>query len=367
MLRSRPSPSQPRRWAGAAAAAASALLVAGCGSHAAKHPVAAPTTTSPASSTSTSGTTPPTTAAPRRPACPLTGQAAPGGKVPARPALAIKIGNDPGAWPQSGLGHADIVLEEPIEGAMTRLVAIYQCQQATTVGPVRSTRWIDDQVLPQFGHPGFAFAGGIIPDEALVHAAGLVDLGYDTAVSAYERSSNRYPPENLYTSTVKLWAAMTSRNPPRPIFQYGPPTVAGQRVTAATLRFSSIYSVGWRWVPAQHLWLRSVNGSVERTAARHLVRAANVVIERVRTVSGRWPEDVNGALGVHSITVGSGPLVVLSRGHAVSGTWSRSATTVPAQLRAADGKPIRLAPGPTWVELLPSGGFVTSSLALQHP
>lgn len=286
--------------------------------------------------------------------------------MPPRPALAIKVGNDPGAWPQSGLGRADIVIEEPIEGAMTRLVAIYQCQQAAMVGPVRSTRWIDDQVLPQFGHPGFAFAGGIIPDEQLVHAAGLVDLNYTRAPGAYERTTNRYPPENLYTSTAALWDLMASRTPPRPIFRYGPPTGAGRPATAATLQFSSSYSVGWLWVPSAHSWLRSVDGTVDRTAAGHPLRAADVVIERVRTVPGRWPEDVNLALGVHSITVGSGPLVVLTDGRAISGTWSRSSTAVPARLTAANGVPITLAPGTTWVELLPSGGFVTGSLALRY-
>ncbi|HET9071949.1 MAG TPA: DUF3048 domain-containing protein [Acidimicrobiales bacterium] len=357
MLRSHVPSSRRRRWA--VAAAGSALLLAGCGAHA-DHPTTSPP---PSSSTSTS-TTPPTTAPAPRPTCPLTGQPAPGGKVPQRAALAIKVGNDPGAWPQSGLDRADIVIEEPIEGAMTRLVAIYQCNESAAVGPVRSTRWIDDQMLPQFGHPGFAFAGGIIPDEALVHAAGLVDLNFDRVPGAYVRISSRYPPENLYASTAALWKAMTPATAPHPIFHYGSPTKAGPPVTAATLQFSSSYSVGWQWVPSAHLWLRTVDGSVDRTAVGHPLHAANVVIERVATVSGTWPEDVNLALGVHSITVGSGPLVVLTGGRAVSGTWSRSSTAVPARLVTTGGTPITLAPGPTWVELLPSGGFVTGSLTL---
>ena len=62
------------------------------------------------------------------PTCPLTGTPAPGGTVPARPALGVKIGNYPDDRPSSGLNQADIVFEEPVEGAITRLVAVFQCQ-----------------------------------------------------------------------------------------------------------------------------------------------------------------------------------------------------------------------------------------------
>jgi hypothetical protein len=76
--------------------------------------------------------------APVVPTCPLTGVPAPGGAVPARPALGIKIGNYPNDRPSSGLNNANIVFEEPVEGAITRLVAVFQCQSAALVGDLRS-------------------------------------------------------------------------------------------------------------------------------------------------------------------------------------------------------------------------------------
>src|SRR5581483_4111884 len=80
---------------------------------------------------------------PNGPKCPLTGRAAPSGKVPQRPALAVKVDNYSAARPQSGLDNADIVFEEPVEGGITRFVAIFQCQNAALVGPIRSARNID--------------------------------------------------------------------------------------------------------------------------------------------------------------------------------------------------------------------------------
>ncbi|HTT86353.1 MAG TPA: DUF3048 domain-containing protein, partial [Acidimicrobiales bacterium] len=82
----------------------------------------------------------PVVTVPSGPVCPLTGQSAPGGQVPQRPALAIKVDNYPAARPQSGLNDADIVFEEPVEGGITRFVAVFQCQPASLVGPIRSAR-----------------------------------------------------------------------------------------------------------------------------------------------------------------------------------------------------------------------------------
>src|SRR5438309_2305585 len=89
----------------------------------------------------------------RPPPCPLTGQRAPGGIVPQRPALAIKVENLPESRPQAGLDGADIVYEEPVEAGITRFIAVFQCREAARVEPVRSARLEDPDVLKQFGHP----------------------------------------------------------------------------------------------------------------------------------------------------------------------------------------------------------------------
>src|SRR5205807_7864396 len=69
------------------------------------------------------------------PVCPLTGAPAPGGSIPQRPAFAVKMPNDPTGRPQTGLDKTDIVYEEPVEGGITRLIAIYQCADADRIEP----------------------------------------------------------------------------------------------------------------------------------------------------------------------------------------------------------------------------------------
>lgn len=293
------------------------------------------------------------------PRCPLTDEPAPGGVVPARPALAIKVGNNPSARPQTGLNEADVIFEEPIEGAITRLLVVFQCHGAPQVGPVRSTRWIDLQLLEQFGHPIFGFAGGIDPDEALVRNSPVVDANFLRDYDLYYRTSDRLAPNNLYVATASLWHLDPSTTPPSPIFTFSsaiPRGLGAAPVDAATLTWSSIYDVQWSWDSARAAWVRTTNGVVDDDTSGRPVEAANVVILRVRTVPGPYVEDAEGDVGVHSITVGEGSVTVLRDGRAIRGIWQRSSIRQPFDLLTRQGTEIPLAPGPTWVELLPTRG-----------
>src|SRR6202453_408916 len=153
----------PRAWSLLAAAGLAGLLVSACSSAPAHTPAVKtrPTTTT-------------TTAPP--PTCPLTGEPAPGGTVPQRPALAVKIDNYPDARPQSGLDKADVIFEEPVEGGITRYAAVFQCQEAPLVGPVRSARNIDIGILGQLGTPLIAHVGGIDPVLANIEASPIVNV-----------------------------------------------------------------------------------------------------------------------------------------------------------------------------------------------
>src|SRR5438067_842366 len=104
---------------------------------------------------------PGTSPSPKLTVCPLTGVKAGHQFVPNRPALAVKVENLPAARPQTGLSWADIVYEEPVEAGITRFIAVYQCQDASRIEPIRSGRLTDPDILVQFGHPIFAYAGGV--------------------------------------------------------------------------------------------------------------------------------------------------------------------------------------------------------------
>ena len=172
---------RPLAWGVLATAGLTGLLLSACSSSAAHHDAAAkvkPTTTT-------------TTAPP--PACPLTGEPAPGGSVPQRPAMAVKIDNYPAGRPQSGLDKADIIFEEPVEGGITRFAAVFQCQNAALIGPVRSARNIDIGILGQLGNPLLAHVGGIDPVIANIDASPIVNVDIGDSQLAHDPPAGPRP------------------------------------------------------------------------------------------------------------------------------------------------------------------------------
>jgi hypothetical protein len=315
--------------------------------------------TKPVVSTSTSVTAPVTAT------CPLTGTPAPGGTVPQRPALGVKIGNYTSDRPSAGLNQADVVFEEPVEGAITRLLAVFQCQSVAMVGDLRSAREPDAAIMSQLSHPLFAHAGGINPVLALMQSSPLTDLNlltgrYDTAIHPVP---GRYPPYSFFTNTAALWAfAPSDVTPPAPIFTYSTTLPAGAVAGSGAsvhIPFSSTSDVRWTWSPSSGTYLRSYSGAPDILVGGAQTATTNVVIMSVQTATGTWVENSQGGREVLVTATGSGPLLVMRNGTAITGTWSRSSLTSPATLTTTGGAPITLQPGNTWEELVPSGVTVT--------
>ena len=328
--------------------------------------------------TVTSGSTPsnaskppPTTAVPPPTTvpttCPLTSTPAPGGTVPARPALGVKIGNYPDDRPSAGLNQADVVFEEPVEGGITRLVAVFQCQSPALVGDLRSARQPDVGIMSQLSKPLLVHVGGIDPVIALLQTSNITDenLQSGAAASAIILQPGRYAPYSTFANPAALWALDPSdTTPPAPIFTYSvaPPagSVAGSG-GSAHIPFSSASDVTWTWDPATNNYLRSYSTGPDTLLDGSQSAADNVVIMTVQTSNGPWYENNVGGLEVQIPNTGSGPVVVLRNGVAVTGTWTRTSVTQPPTLTATNGTPITLQPGNTWEELVPSGIPVTAA------
>ena len=204
---------------------AGALVLGACSSSHAKKKAAATTTS---------------TTAPA--VCPLTGAPSPLGTPPNRPALAVKVDNYQAARPQSGLDDTDLVFEEPVEGGITRYVAVFQCNNATSIGPVRSARNIDIGILGQLGNPGLAHVGGINPVLSNISAAGIPNLDLGNYAQAITHPSGRYAPYDTYTSTAALYGILpagTSTAPPKPIYTRRTPTSPGTGTRRAARGFAS--------------------------------------------------------------------------------------------------------------------------------
>jgi hypothetical protein len=320
----------------------------------------APAHSDAAKSTKSNATTT-TKAPPPAATCPLSGAAIPGGgPVPGRPALAVKIDNYPDARPQSGLDHADIVFEEPVEGGITRLVAVFQCQEAPgLVGPVRSARNIDIGILGEFGSPLLVHVGGIDPVLANIEASPIVNVDLGANGNIETHPAGRYAPYDTYSTTAQMWGTHpTMVTPPTPVFSFSnkvPP--GGTPAASVNIDFSGTSDVTWKYNPAISAFQRFYNATTPDTLADGVQNtAANVVVEYVQISYGPWVENSEGALEVQADLYpnASGNAIIFRGGQAIHGTWHRAALGSPTQFVNAYGQPIPLQPGQTWVELVPN-------------
>jgi hypothetical protein len=334
-------------WGALATAGLAGLVLSACSSSPSHHSAAArvkPTTTT-------------TTSAPA-PDCPLTGLPAPGGSIPQRPAMAVKIDNYPAGRPQSGLDKADIVFEEPVEGGITRYAAVFQCQDASLIGPARSARNIDIGILGQLGTPLLAHVGGINPVLANIDASPLVNVDLGSSNALMIHPAGKVPPDADYTSTAIVYGTHpTMTTPPQPLFTYSTTTPSGgSPVSSVNIDFSGTSNVTWKWNPTTKTFLRYYNSTTPDLLADGVQNAAaNVVVQYVQISYGPWVENSEGGLEVQADLYpnASGTAVVYRNGEAIPATWHRSTLGSPTQFVNSFGVAIPLQPGQTWVELVP--------------
>lgn len=291
------------------------------------------------------------------PTCPLTGEPARGG-VPARPVLAVKVENLPDARPQAGLQSADIVFEEPVEGGITRFIVLFQCDQVDRVGPVRSARNADPEVLAQFGVPVLAYSGGAPNVERVVEASDLVAINETAGGDAFERDPGRPSPHNLYTGTEAIYrVAHAGKQAPDPIFRYSESLQGkARRVSTIHLPFSPTYGdVYWSWNRRLGEWTRAHGDEPHVDELGDPISATNVVVQMVPAVIP------SGSLTPQLDLTGSGRAYVLRDGRMIVGRWERDSLDDVTRFVTKDGQEIVLAPGRTWVELFPSHLVVETS------
>jgi hypothetical protein len=290
------------------------------------------------------------------PTCPLTGTPRHKGQVVKRPALAVKIDNVSEALPQTGINSADVVVEELVEGGLTRLMAIFQCDAAPTVGPIRSARISDADILALLHGSVLGYSGANPKDlPPIVAHSDAVLISQDADPQLFYRSSAKPAPHNVFSSTTKLVhagvAKRKSLKAPKPLFSYGAIDPAAKHAHSVSMTWPAA-SAQWTW--SKQGWLRTQGGSPDRLSNGAQVHATNVVVMNVR-IASTGLHDVLGTPSPDDVTVGSNPVWVFRNGKMVKGTWHRSSITAGFTFRDKKGRKINLAPGRTWIELLPTG------------
>lgn len=299
----------------------------------------------------TTTTTTTTKPAPHYPNAPLTGLPDPGGVALTRSALTVKIENTPQALPQWGVDQADVVYEEIVNGGITRLAAVFNSQAPAKVGPVRSVRPTDTQVVWPLGGI-FAFSGGAPYAIDSIEQAPVKLIDESSAGDAMFRDLALEAPHNLFAVAPLLFAFKGTPTPPPALFSYRSSTtkVTGPKVARFVVPFPSIYPVTWTWDTATESWDRTLFGEADITGTGVRESPKNVIVMFVNYVHGIGTENSYADLQ------GSGVADVFTDGREVAGKWSRGPSMADVlDYTTSSGATIQLTPGQTWVEILNEG------------
>jgi hypothetical protein len=211
-----------------------------------------------------------------------------------KPVLAVKIDNIVYARPQTGLRSADIIYVIPVEGGLTRFMAVYSSHIPPVVGPVRSARQSDLDILQQFGRPAFAWSGATPHLVPFIERAPIVDL-YALQVGGYYRSQSRVAPYNLYANTKQLLAEAHGASKARDIgFRFGPvPADAEQAGGKGAASYSVKYpaaSYTFRWSAKDKRWLTWIDGTPAMATEGGQLGGSTVIIQYTQISTSRFEE-----------------------------------------------------------------------------
>lgn len=292
--------------------------------------------------------------------CPLNGMEAADKAQATRRPIVFQVDNAPEARPQSGLSQADIVYEAMAEGDITRFSAIFMCQEAATVGPIRSARLISLELVPEYGAllSNSGSSQGVAAE--LAARPEIPNINHDSYSGAYWRTDDRYAPHNLMTSTAGIRQAAAAAGFPVTASITGPTfkadTPAAAPLTSIAVPYSSWADVSYRYDPASNGWLRFIGGEPHIDALNNAqITARNVIIQYVQVAESDIEESEGGAMGLTFGLTGSGKALIFQDGQVISGQWSRPSLTAPTSYLDAAGSPIPLNRGQTWVQLVPTG------------
>lgn len=299
--------------------------------------------------------------------------------------LGVMIENSADARPQSGLSSADVVYEISAEGGISRFLAVYHCQDAGIVGPVRSARTYFLDFISEYGnYPLYAHVGGAnTPGPA--NALGQIEeygwaqyndlnqfsIGFPTFYRDYDRLGRTVATEHtMYAQTLKLWELAEKRgltnvdedginwdeNFTPYIFKDDAPV--DSRPTTQTIEYNiwsgmPAYTISWKYDKTSNSYLRS-NGGEPHTDLNNdkQIEAKNIVLLYMR--ESRANDGYEGNLHLLYGTKGTGKAVVFQDGKRIDGTWSKKNRTSRTIIEDKNGNEIEFNRGLIWFNVLPS-------------
>ncbi|MEY2634507.1 MAG: hypothetical protein RIS75_447 [Actinomycetota bacterium] len=271
------------------------------------------------------------------------------------PVLVVKIDDVKQARPQYALNEADLVIVEPVEGGLTRLFAVYQSQQPVRVGPVRSARITDTDLVQAFGKPGFAYSGSMTKLRPYLEAASMQLVGAPQGGDGYSRDTTRNAPHNYIGDYQTLLARID--DPAAALLQPTSSWKISETPTAGVPTKNVV--VGWPASEKTFVWDNALKAWKIKVYDSKLIslHCCDVVEERATTTNVFIMStylldspfgDKTGARTPYPETIGQGTGWVLTNGQTIEAVWKRPLGTDLPRWYTKAGQEIAVAAGNSW-------------------
>jgi hypothetical protein len=269
--------------------------------------------------------------------------------------LVVKIDDTNAAHPQIGLEDAEIVYIEQVEAGLTRLAAIYSTVIPQRIGPVRSARISDIDILSQYGRVAFAYSGAQRKLLPVIAAANLQDMGAQRqSPTIYTTDPNRVPPVAMVLRADLLMERIKEKNLSVDVaknvgFVFGDLPDGGKAVQKAVINWpSATYSADWS--ENESRWHLSHNGKLNLADSGVVLGPTTLVVQMVKISPSEYGDKFGGVTPL-SETVGTGKAYVLRDGQLFTATWNRAFPDSGTTFTLADGSIMNFAAGQIWVAL----------------
>ena len=270
--------------------------------------------------------------------------------------LVVKIDDTRAAHPQIGLEYADVVYVEQVEGGLTRLAAVYSSQLPPLIGPVRSARISDIELLAQYGRVGFAYSGAQKKMRPIIAAANLENLSAErNPPSIYGKDPERPGPVNMVLKP-DLLLERANANPKINIekansylFDFGDAPENGVLTSTAQAKWPSAkYELRWNEIDKK--WLIYFDDQPNLAASGEHLFADTAIIQEVSITPSIYG-DKFGEITPFSKTTGTGNAVMLRDGFSYNLNWERNTEADKTIWRTLDGEIASFKPGRIWIFL----------------
>jgi len=271
------------------------------------------------------------------------------------PILVVKIDDTPAAHPQAGLEDADIVYIEQVEGGLTRLAAIFSSKIPSVIGPVRSARISDIEILEQFGRVAFAYSGAQSKLLPVIASANLENLGAQRqSKEIYANDPMRTSPTAMMLNAATLMGKVREQGLPianskNVGWSFSDSIETGTAISSAKVSWpANSYSA--KWSDSEKRWLLSHNGSADISSSGVHLGPTTFVIQLVSITPSEYHDKVGGVTP-YSATVGSGRGYILRDGKFIPAIWNRPTGLSGTAWTTTGGEEVAFAAGQVWIAL----------------